>query len=299
LESREWSFPTCSSEPPVTNPPAPPPDAPPDRIQRLPLSLEQLLRAELGVDATQDPESMGGLLQTLSGEVAGLSRELYEGGPAEVARLFSREAVEGRLPGSRYRPLVDELDIPPDEELPCVGWFAAIYSREPAPGLPDGGIQAALAAVFGAQTRILLSVGRGTHLLRMQGGTGEFVLEQPRLTIPGNGRRGGAAIPAIPLAPGLLRILRKGGRMGPVAAHPLRRAAPAAFLVEQAGGAGTDGIRRVLDVAATSPEASLPLFLGSGVDVPGAGTGPWEGSRSATRDAEDAPLFGHRGLFRP
>lgn len=281
-------------------PPGTPPFPSHDTGPGEPASLEQVLRNDLGAEGAEEEGSTGNLIRSLAREVSRLSRALYEAGPVETARVFSADDIDARLPESASSPLLDVLDSPADDESPCVGWLVGIHADRPPAGPGGAGLEAALAAVFGAQTRILLSVGRGTHLLRMQGATGTFVLEQARLRIPSSGPRGGPPGAATPLAPALLRVLLRGGCMGPVAAHPLRRAAPAAFLVEQAGGAATDGIRRILDLARTSTEASLPLFLGSREQVPGAdNSAPEGGSTSSSSGAEHAPLFGHRGLFRP
>ncbi|MDL2267491.1 class 1 fructose-bisphosphatase [Desulfovibrio sp. OttesenSCG-928-G15] len=43
----------------------------------------------------------------------------------------------------------------------------------------------------------------------------------------------------------------------------LCEAAPMAFLIEQAGGLATDGVRRILDITPESLHARVPLFLGS------------------------------------
>lgn len=282
----------------MNRPPTPVPDPTPSTLPREPLSLREVLRHDVESGEGEDAAPLVELVQALALEVARLSRALYGSGPRETARSFSLEEVEAGVQGTPYRTVVDELDIPADEELPCVGWFASIH-RHSSPGAGEAGIRGALAAVFGAQTRILLSVGRGTHLLRMQGESGAFVLEEPGLTMPAPPGQGRGAIPAIPLAPGLLRILRKGGGLGPIPAHPRRRAEPAAFLAEQAGGAATDGIRRILDIAATSTEVVLPLFLGSPHRVPGAGATGSRGGTDPSDGAERAPLFGHRGLFRP
>ncbi|KAK9845922.1 hypothetical protein WJX81_006049 [Elliptochloris bilobata] len=42
---------------------------------------------------------------------------------------------------------------------------------------------------------------------------------------------------------------------------------PLAFLVEQAGGRGSDGVRRILDLAPEKLHQRLPLFLGSQEDI--------------------------------
>ncbi len=47
----------------------------------------------------------------------------------------------------------------------------------------------------------------------------------------------------------------------------LCEAAPLAFVVEQAGGAATDGTRRILDIKPTALHQRVPLFIGSKKDV--------------------------------
>lgn len=47
----------------------------------------------------------------------------------------------------------------------------------------------------------------------------------------------------------------------------LCEAAPLAFIAEQAGGAATDGTRRILDITATTLHQRTPLFIGSTEDV--------------------------------
>ncbi len=47
----------------------------------------------------------------------------------------------------------------------------------------------------------------------------------------------------------------------------LCEAAPLAFVVEQAGGAATDGSRRILDIKPTALHQRVPLFIGSKKDV--------------------------------
>lgn len=69
---------------------------------------------------------------------------------------------------------------------------------------------------------------------------------------------------------------------------------PIAMLMEQAGGAATDGIEPVLDIAATELHQRVPFVFGSATEVARIGryyTLP-------SQIAERAPLFGKRGLFR-
>lgn len=47
----------------------------------------------------------------------------------------------------------------------------------------------------------------------------------------------------------------------------LYEANPLSYLVEQAGGRGTDGKRRILEINPIEIHQKLPLFLGSAADV--------------------------------
>jgi len=69
---------------------------------------------------------------------------------------------------------------------------------------------------------------------------------------------------------------------------------PVAFLVEQAGGAATDGVARILEKSPTETHQRTALVFGSKTEV------RWVGSYEAeTREGLDqSPLFSHRNLFR-
>ena len=69
---------------------------------------------------------------------------------------------------------------------------------------------------------------------------------------------------------------------------------PVAFLVEQAGGAATDGVARILEKSPTETHQRTALVFGSKTEV------RWVGSYEAeTQEGLDqSPLFSHRNLFR-
>lgn len=73
----------------------------------------------------------------------------------------------------------------------------------------------------------------------------------------------------------------------------LSEANPIAFLIEQAGGAATDGFRPILEIEPTSIHGRTPLIFGSKEKVERIGLYFSEGSSS-----HRAPLFGKRGLLR-
>ena len=61
----------------------------------------------------------------------------------------------------------------------------------------------------------------------------------------------------------------------------LYEASPLAFIVEQAGGAATDGKERILDIQPTELHQRTPLYIGSANDVEAART-------LLARDSQDA-----------
>ncbi|PRD41440.1 class 1 fructose-bisphosphatase [Phyllobacterium phragmitis] len=69
---------------------------------------------------------------------------------------------------------------------------------------------------------------------------------------------------------------------------------PIAFLIEQAGGAATDTINRILDLVPQSMHQRVPLVFGSAREVERIGRYHTEPSNIGER----APLFSNRGLFR-
>lgn len=69
---------------------------------------------------------------------------------------------------------------------------------------------------------------------------------------------------------------------------------PIAFVVEQAGGAATDGVRRILDLAPGSLHQRTPLVFGSIMKVEVVARYHTDPNSSAER----SPLFGRRGLLR-
>lgn len=72
----------------------------------------------------------------------------------------------------------------------------------------------------------------------------------------------------------------------------LYECAPIAFLIEQAGGAATDGIDRILDHTPAHLHERTPLIFGSADNVARVS------AYHDLPDAETAALFGSRGLFR-
>jgi fructose-1,6-bisphosphatase I len=69
---------------------------------------------------------------------------------------------------------------------------------------------------------------------------------------------------------------------------------PVAFLMEQAGGAATDGVQPILSLTPDSLHQRTPLIFGSGREV--AKLTAYHSDPASI--AERSPLFGRRGLFR-
>lgn len=171
---------------------------------------------------------------------------------------------------------------------------------------PGTRIAAAGYAVYGSATTLVLSMGHGVHGFTLDPGVGEFFLSHPSIRCPEVGstyslnegnhsrwdertKKWAAWIKSEDRAFGLPyghryvgslvadahRTLLKGG----VFAYPadakspqgklrlLYEANPMAFLFEQAGGAATDGVHRILDVAPRGLHDRTPLVLGSRRDV--------------------------------
>ncbi len=171
---------------------------------------------------------------------------------------------------------------------------------------PGHRIAAAGYAVYGSATTLFLSTGSGVHGFTLDPGVGEFFLSHPGVRCPRRGatysinegnscrwdervRRWNAWIKADDAANGrpyghryvgslvadAHRTLMKGG----IFAYPadakspggklrlLYEANPMAYLFEQAGGAASDGVDRILDREPRAIHDRTPLVLGSVDDV--------------------------------
>jgi len=69
---------------------------------------------------------------------------------------------------------------------------------------------------------------------------------------------------------------------------------PLALLIEQAGGAATDGVRRILEITPSSLHQRVPLVFGSVDQVARVA----RHCRELYLDYDTSPLFGQRGLFQ-
>jgi fructose-1,6-bisphosphatase I len=190
--------------------------------------------------------------------------------------------------------------------------------------------------IYGPQTALVLTLGRGTEIFVLDGRAGDFVRIAPVAAVPpetgefainaSNQRHWPSPVRAYvddclaggegprgknynmrwiaSLVADAFRILRRGGiylypadaRRGYQAGR-LRlvyEANPIALLIEQAGGAATDGQNRILDLTPRHLHERTPLVFGSNQEV-----GRVARHHMAPHPLADrAPLFGQRGLLR-
>ncbi len=160
--------------------------------------------------------------------------------------------------------------------------------------------------MYGSSTMLVYTTGQGVHGFTLDPTIGEFLLSHPRLTTPRTGtyysvnesnfgRWDRGIQTAVRGFHGDLpeRIARKNARYigslvadfhrnlikGGIFMYPadtknkqgklrlMYECAPMAFIAEQAGGAATDGTRRILDIVPESLHQRIPLVIGSADDV--------------------------------
>ncbi|MGK7878649.1 MAG: class 1 fructose-bisphosphatase [Crocosphaera sp.] len=168
--------------------------------------------------------------------------------------------------------------------------------------LQDGrGQLAAGYIVYGPSTMLVYTMGHGVHSFILDPSLGEFILAQENIKIPDHGpvystnegnfwqwdeairdytryvhrHEGYTARYSGALVGDIHRILMQGG----VFLYPgtvkkpegklrlLYETAPLAFLIEQAGGKASDGVKPILDVVPNKLHARSPVVIGSKEDV--------------------------------
>ncbi len=157
--------------------------------------------------------------------------------------------------------------------------------------------------VYGSSTMLVYTTGEGVHMFTLDPSVGAFILASEHVTMPEKGKcysvnEGNAnSFPAGvkryldwckteeagpftsryigSLVADFHRTLLRGGIFlyPPTAKSPngklrlLYEANPIAFLAEQAGGAATDGKKRIMDKIPTSLHERTPLFVGSKTEM--------------------------------
>ncbi len=159
--------------------------------------------------------------------------------------------------------------------------------------------------VYGSSTMMVYTTGQGAHGFTLDPSIGEFLLSHPNIRTPEMGRyfsvndsyyaqweepvkalvryyRGldGAREPMnVRYVGSLVADFHRNLLHGGVFAYPANRKAPngklrlmyeanpLAFICEQAGGAASDGTKRIMDVVPTELHQRVPLYLGSKQDI--------------------------------
>jgi len=160
--------------------------------------------------------------------------------------------------------------------------------------------------MYGSSTMLVYTTGRGVHGFTYEPSIGEFMLSEPDIRTPARGHiystnEGNYAfwsnevrryVDWLKADDASIRHPYTGRYVGSLVAdfhrnllyggiflYPasqrsprgklrvLYEAAPLAFVAEQAGGAASDGLRRIMDIEPASLHERTPLFLGSSKDV--------------------------------
>src|SRR5438309_5502064 len=155
--------------------------------------------------------------------------------------------------------------------------------------------------LYGSSTMLVYTTGQGVHGFTLDPSIGEFLLSHPNIRIPDDGRylsvndsyehmwdenvkslmrryrglEGGYKALSVRYVGSLVADFHRNLLGGGIFAYPANRksskgklrllyeANPLGFIVEQAGGAASDGNIRVLDVLPTELHQRTPLYIGS------------------------------------
>jgi len=159
--------------------------------------------------------------------------------------------------------------------------------------------------IYGSSTMLVYTTGQGAHGFTLDPQIGEFLLSHPNIAIPHHGRYlsvndsyesvwaedvrglmrryrgldGERSAMNVRYVGSLVADFHRNLLGGGIFAYPantkspsgklrlLYEANPLAFIVEQAGGAATNGNRRILDIEPTDLHQRTPLYIGSKGDV--------------------------------
>ena len=155
--------------------------------------------------------------------------------------------------------------------------------------------------IYGSSTMLVYTTGQGVHGFTLDPSIGEFLLSHPNIRIPDDGRylsvndsyeqlwaenvktlmrryrglEGSTKALSVRYVGSLVADFHRNLLGGGIFAYPANRkspkgklrllyeANPLGFIVEQAGGAASDGTIRVLDVLPTELHQRTPLYIGS------------------------------------
>jgi fructose-1,6-bisphosphatase I len=155
--------------------------------------------------------------------------------------------------------------------------------------------------IYGSSTMMVYTTGQGVHGFTLDPSIGEFLLSHPNIRIPNEGRYlsvndsyeqlwddkvrtlmrryrgldGATKALSVRYVGSLVADFHRNLLGGGIFAYPANRkspkgklrllyeANPLAFIVEQAGGAASDGFQRILDVPANELHQRTPLYIGS------------------------------------
>lgn len=159
--------------------------------------------------------------------------------------------------------------------------------------------------IYGSSTMMVYTTGQGAHGFTLDPSIGEFLLSHPNIRIPEEGRylsvndsyeelwddrvrsimrhykglEGGRKALSTRYVGSLVADFHRNLLGGGIFAYPANRkttkgklrllyeANPLSFIVEQAGGAASDGTQRILDVLPNELHQRTPLYIGSKSDV--------------------------------
>ena len=159
--------------------------------------------------------------------------------------------------------------------------------------------------IYGSSTMLVYTTGQGAHGFTLDPSIGEFLLSHPNIRIPDEGRflsvndsyetvwdeptkqlmrkyrglEGGRVPLSVRYVGSLVADIHRNLLGGGIFCYPpnkkaptgklrlLYEANPLAFICEQAGGAASDGMQRILDVHPTDLHQRVPLFIGSAREV--------------------------------
>jgi fructose-1,6-bisphosphatase I len=294
--------------------------------------------------AIRDEGSAGDPQKELDVRANELILEALAGAP--VATIASEEMDEPVLNDWRapFAVAIDPIDGSSniDTNAPVGTIFSVLpagphIERDPcAPFLQSGPPLAAGFFVYGPQTALVITMGRGTQIFTHDRACGQFIMTTRHAWIPprtleyainasnyrhwdetvrlyvndcidGTGGPRGMDFNTrwiASLVAEAFRIMVRGGiYLYPGDARPgygrgrlrlVYEANPIAWIIEQAGGAATDGRQRILDLAPSTLHERVPLVFGSIEEVALLARYHTHPDSHGMR----SPLFGQRSLFR-